>query len=299
MSSPLISIMIATYNQPEYIVKGLQSCLAQDYHNYEVVIGDDSTNDDSYNALSPYLNDPKIKYFRNKENIGRVKNYHKLLYEYATGDWAMMLDGDDYYIDNNYLSQAAKWINENENIVMVSAGHLLINENNNTETFLPLIKENKVFAGKDLFYNFIQIGQHSTCIYNRTLAKELNFYSFNSMATDADGLFRLCLNGNVVFLKNIVVIWRIHNNNYTFKASGAIKQMHEMKFIDSIVNYSVKFIGLKEAKIWKNKMYYSMSFHILSLAENTKNKFTILRVTLWASKYWRLIDTYRYIKRIF
>ncbi len=294
---PFFSIMIATYNQPEYIVKAVESCLAQDYDNFEVVVGDDSTNDDNYNALLPYLANPKLKYFRNKENIGRVKNYHKLLYDYGTGDWAIMLDGDDYYIDNSYLSDAAKWINENENIVMVMAGHLLIDENENTQTALPLVNENIVHSGKSIFTNFLKIGQHSTCIYKRDIATQLNFYSLNSMGTDADGLFRLSLHGNVAFLNNIVVIWRIHTDNNTFKASDAIKQMHEMKFIDSIYNYAINFIGMDEATKWKNKMYTSMSYHISALAEKSKNKFTMFRVALWASKYWKFLPTLRYLKR--
>jgi hypothetical protein len=105
------------------------------------------------------------------------------------------------------------------------------------------------------------------------------------------------LHGNVVFLKNIVVIWRIHTDNNTFKPSDAIKQMHEMKFIDSISNYAIKFIGIEEAAKWNNKMYTSMSYHISSLAENSKNKFTIFRVALWASKYWKFWSTIRYLKR--
>ena len=289
--------MIATYNQPAYIVKAVQSCLNQDYDNFEVVVGDDSTNDDNYNALLPFFSNPKLKYFRNKENVGRVKNYRKLLYDYAIGDWAMMLDGDDYYIDNNYLALAAKWIIENENIVLVNAGHLLIDENNNTKTALPIVQENIIHSGEKIFCNFLQIGQHSTCIYDRKLAVSLNFYSLNSMGTDTDGLMRLSLHGNVVYLNNIVAIWLIHTENNTFKASDAIKQMHEMKFIDNIYNYAINFIGTEKAKIWKNKMYTSMSYHISTLAENSKNKFTIFRVALWASKYWKFKSTIGYLKR--
>ena len=294
---PFFSIMIATYNQPEYIVKGVQSCLDQDYDNFEVVVGDDSTNDDNYNALLPFFSNPKFKYFRNKQNVGRVKNYRKLLYEYATGEWAMMLDGDDYYIDNTYLSQAAKWIIENKNIVMVMAGHLLIDENENTQTALPLVSENVIHSGKSIFTNFLKIGQHSTCVYNRKLATELDFYSLNSMGTDTHGLLRLALHGNVAYLKNIVAIWLIHANNNTFKASDAIKQMHEMKFIDGVYHYAINFIGKYEAKKWRNNMYISMTYHISNLAEKSKNKFTILRVALWASKYWKLMGTIRYLKR--
>jgi glycosyltransferase involved in cell wall biosynthesis len=289
--------MIATYNQPEYIVKAVQSCLNQDYDNFEIVVGDDSTNDDVYNALLQFQNNPKFKYFRNKENIGRVKNYRKLLYEYATGDWAVMLDGDDYYIDNTYLSAAAKWINNKQEVVLVCAGHSIVNENDNTETPLPLTTENIMHTGKDLFIKFLQVGQHSTCVYNRKRAIAINFYSVDSLGADTESLLRLILFGNVAFLKNIVVAWRIHSGNKTYNQNEALQQMHELKYIDTVFSYATNFIGLEKAIIWKHKMYSSMSYHIAGLAEKSKRKLTIFRVALWASKYWGFTGTLRYMKR--
>ena len=296
--NPLVSIMIATYNQPNYIVQAVQSCLNQDYENIEVVVGDDSTNDDVYTALLPLLNNPKVKYFRNEKNLGRVKNYKKLLFDYAKGDWAMMLDGDDYYLDNTYLSKAVKWINDNDNVVLVAAGFLKSDENTGIETKEILTEEDKIFDGKEMFYLQMKIGQHSTNIYNRKLALELDFYRIESMGTDSEGLFRIALHGNVVYLNDIVVLWRIHQVNNTFKPEDAIKQMKEMFFIDNVYHYAIKFIGQVEAKKWRFNMYHSMSYHISTLAENSKNKFTILRVSFWASKYWGFLNTLRYMKRV-
>ena len=87
------------------------------------------------------------------------------------------------------------------------------------------------------------------------------------MASDAEGLFRIFLHGKLVFLKDIVVIWRIHNNNNTFKSADALKQMHEMIFIDNIYLYALKYIDPIHAKQWRKFMYNAMSYHILHLAE--------------------------------
>jgi glycosyltransferase involved in cell wall biosynthesis len=294
--NPLVSIMIATYNQPGYIVQAVLSCLNQDYENMEVVVGDDSINDDVYNALLPFLKNEKLKYFRNEKNLGRVKNYKKLLFDYALGDWAIMLDGDDYYIDNHFISKAMKWITENDKVVLVSAGHLVIDENKSCESTEVLTAVDKCFDGKEIFYNKIMIGQHSTNLYNRKLAKELDFYRLESMASDAEGLFRLCLHGDVVYLSNIVVIWRLHTHNNTFKAKEAIKQMHEMIFIDNIYQYALKFIDAAAAKSWRKSFYTSMSYHIISLAENSGSYLNILRVSYWVSEFWGIPATFRYLK---
>ena len=294
--NPLVSIMIATYNQPDYIVLAVESCLAQDYENIEVVVGDDSTNNDVYNALLPFFENKKFKYFRNTKNLGRVNNYKELLFNYSKGDWAIMLDGDDYYIDGTFISKAVSWISKNEHVVLVAAGHLIMDEVNNIKTVELLTKEDKVFDGKEIFYKKIKLGQHSTNLYNRKLAMDLDFYRIESMGADSEGLFRLCLHGQVVYFADIVVHWRIHYQNNTFKSEDALKQMHEMIFIDEVYKYSLNYLDIKSAKDWRMSMYKSMTYHIVNLAEKSKSYFTVFRSLMWASEFWGILDTLQYLK---
>jgi len=294
--NPLVSIMIATYNQPDYIVQAVSSCVNQDYENIEVVVGDDSTNDEVYNALLPFFENKKVKYFRNPKNLGRTNNYKKLLFDYAVGDWAIMLDGDDYYIDKSFLSKSMKYIIADPSIVLVAAGHLTIDENENKNTEVPLVTKDIVFDGKEVFYKQLRHGQHSANIYNRKLAIELDFYRLDSMAADAEGLFRIFLHGKIVYLKDIVVIWRLHSNNNTFRAEDAIKQMHEMIFIDNIYQYSLDFIDSKTAKMWRKSFYKSMSHHIIDMAKKSNSFFNVIRVSIWASEFWGFYDTFLFLK---
>ena len=295
--NPLVSIMIATYNQPAYIKQAVESCLGQDYANLEVVVGDDSTNDETYEVLKPLLANPKLKYFKNEVNLGRVKNYRHLLFNLAKGDWAVMLDGDDFYADPGFISKAVSFINGDSTIVLVAAGHLTWDEGNDIKTPEVLVKEDAVFEGAELFHKQIRLGQHSTNIYKRTLATELDFYRLDSMGTDSEGLFRLALHGKVVYLSDIVVWWRIHNLNNTFKADDALKQMHEMKFIDNVYDYSLQFLDKKTALSWRKYMYTAMSYHVINLAERSGKFINVMRVLKWASEFWGWRATLRYFKR--
>lgn len=294
--NPTVSIMIATYNQPGYIVQAVESCLNQDYENLEVVVGDDSTNNENFEALQPLLSNPKLKYFRNPANLGRVKNYKKLLFEYATGEWALMLDGDDYYMDLSFISKAVKYINADDSIVLVAAGHLTCDELTNERVEEILVKDDVVFDGKELFYKNLRIGQHSTDIYKRSLAIQLDFYRLDSMGTDSEGLYRLGLHGKVVYLSDIVVYWRLHHDNNTFKGSDALKQMHEMVFIENIYQYALKYIDKKALQAWRKNMYMSMSYHIINLAEKSGSYATVLKAAKWASEFWGVPATLRYLK---
>ena len=77
MDLPKVSIMIPTYNQQKYILRAIESALSQDYENIEIVIVDDNSPDETQAIVEAYLskkNDTRIRYFRNQENIGIIKN---------------------------------------------------------------------------------------------------------------------------------------------------------------------------------------------------------------------------------
>lgn len=70
-SLPLVSILIPTYNRPYYFQMALQSAINQTYKNFEIVIADDSTNDETMTLIQSYLNQyPFIRYYKNEHNIG-------------------------------------------------------------------------------------------------------------------------------------------------------------------------------------------------------------------------------------
>src|SRR6516162_10757007 len=122
---PSVTIMIPVYNQAKFLHLALESALAQDYKYLEVVVSDDNSTDNTREIVHQYLSDPKLKYFRNGNNLGRVANYRKLLEDCATGDWVVTLDADDFFIDPSFISQSIDLITSHpeKDIVFVQAGH--------------------------------------------------------------------------------------------------------------------------------------------------------------------------------
>ena len=117
-----VSIMIPTFNQPQYIEQAVDSALMQDYEDVEIVVSDDSDNLDTFRIYEKkYAKNHKIKYFKNSSNLGRVGNYHKTLYERATGTYVLNLDGDDYLTDPHYLSKAVEILDQNRRLTCVFA----------------------------------------------------------------------------------------------------------------------------------------------------------------------------------
>ena len=119
---PLVSIMIPTFNQAQYLTEAVESALAQDYPHLEIVICDDASSDDTA-AIGRGLaaRDPRIRFHRNDGNLGRVANYRHLLYDLAQGEWVLNLDGDDALLDRAYVRQAIERAQSDPDLVLVFA----------------------------------------------------------------------------------------------------------------------------------------------------------------------------------
>lgn len=101
MVKPKISVIIPAYNAEEYIGKCLDSVLAQDFNDFEVLVINDGSIDDTGKILNKYAKkDKRIKYFE-QNNMGVARTRNKAI-GLARGEFITFIDNDDY-IDKDYL----------------------------------------------------------------------------------------------------------------------------------------------------------------------------------------------------
>lgn len=96
-----ISVIIPTYNRARYLPEALESLIAQTYQDFEIVIIDDGSNDDTKNTIEPYLKNfpDKIKYFyQDNKGISSALNAGIRM---ANGKYICFLDDDDFYTSNS------------------------------------------------------------------------------------------------------------------------------------------------------------------------------------------------------
>jgi glycosyltransferase involved in cell wall biosynthesis len=98
-----IVIISPTYNSEKYISNCIESVVSQDYDNYEMIVIDDASTDDTYNIAKQWESD-RIKVIRNEENKGAVRNQIESIRKYCKeDDIVMFLDGDDSFINDNEI----------------------------------------------------------------------------------------------------------------------------------------------------------------------------------------------------
>ena len=105
MKDGLVSIVMPAYNSEKYIGETIESVLAQTYQNWELLIVDDCSTDNTPNIVRSYLaKDSRVKYYRLSQNLGAAAARNKAMYE-ATGEYMAFLDSDDLWYKEKLQKQ--------------------------------------------------------------------------------------------------------------------------------------------------------------------------------------------------
>ncbi len=127
---PLVSVIMATYNdKPVYIEKSIKSILEQTYKNFELLILDDSTNQDTKDAIDKYVDDKRVHIFRENIKLGFVSSLNKGL-ELANGEYIARMDGDDIASKDRFEKQV-KFLNAHHSTDILGGQIKVIDENDN------------------------------------------------------------------------------------------------------------------------------------------------------------------------
>lgn len=300
MMLPKISVQIPTYNQAGYINQAVDSVLAQQYNNLEVVIADDCSTDNTGQSIDKYLADSRVKIGKNTVNLGRIGNYRKSLYEYCSGDWVVNLDGDDFFCDSCFLSRAMELIqaNKQEHIVLYQANHDLQKLKKIFPQAKRLDEETILINGRDYFINYykVQRFKHCATLYSRQEALKLDFYSFNCLFTDFNSMAKLMLRGKLVLSAKKVAQWREHEGN----ESGGLNERtieKEMQSIDQLADIAKPFFSNDQLVTWANKMKEYMVTTYIELL--TKKPVTLQSIKYVLKKFrWNTIYFRQFVKLI-
>jgi glycosyltransferase domain-containing protein len=118
IDNPLVSIGIPTYNRSQSLVRAVESALAQDYDNLEIVISDNASADETETVCVELCNtETRIRYIRQPKNLGMTENFRQALAA-SHGAYFMWLSDDDW-LDPSYISQCVHFLTNNRDYVLV------------------------------------------------------------------------------------------------------------------------------------------------------------------------------------
>jgi len=213
------SIIIPTFNRADLLKQAVLSVLNQQNINFEVIVIDNASTDNTEQIMKGFKSNNLVKYIRNDTNIGMIPNWSKALYNHCDGDWVLILSDDDLLIDDNYLYKAKELIKKDSEIIIVHANRIVKTEikEDKTRHTLPEVCEGKwmfehYLENQNMMFTFV------TGIFKKEVAYKVNaFKTFDVVGSDTMEFLKMSLYGKVGFIDDFVAKYRIHENNPYFR----------------------------------------------------------------------------------
>lgn len=150
MDKVIVSVIIPTYNNEQYITQALESAIHQScQYPYEIIIGDDASTDGTGEICRCFAAHPKVRLISHRQNLGLIGNYRSL-FSASNGKYIAILEGDDYW-DRSKLAEQISFLETHPDYGLLhSNGHMLF-DNGKT----ALIHRKSIIPGeltyRDLF----------------------------------------------------------------------------------------------------------------------------------------------------
>ncbi|MBF2063518.1 MAG: glycosyltransferase family 2 protein [Calothrix sp. C42_A2020_038] len=251
-----ISITIPTYNRANLLPFAIESVLQQTYQNFELIICDDGSRDETPNLMSQYT-DNRIKYIHHPQNIGKSNNMCAG-FEAATGEYFIKFDDDDR-LTPEFLEKTALVLENNPSVDFVGTDHWIIDINNQRDE--AQTKYNSRIWGRDaltegIVENLLEVVfvqqsfQIGATLFRRRVLTEIGFMQPNWQNCEDNDLFvRLALSGKQgYFLPELLMEYRYHAEQQN--KDRAIRYLSDK--IQYLENY--KFESEKLEKIRKGRL---------------------------------------------
>lgn len=251
---PLVSVVIPTFNRGYIISRAIESVLNQSYTNWELIIVDDGSTDDTKDIIKSYLKDKRVKYFYQK-NAG-VSAARNLAIKKARGEYIAFLDSDDEFLSNKLGVQLRSMRLKKAELSI--CGEYQIFENS------KVIKSHVPKLSSLSYEKFITHSiTHSASLI--IIKKESNIFFNEDMPAieDTDFVLRFLKRGNVIVTPDVLVRRYKNLNENRLSCNNKSKIKGHKKVLKNIKEE--EYAMDKDLEIlFCQKIYFNLGlFHLL------------------------------------
>lgn len=231
-ATPKISVLIPTYNYARYLPEAINSVLTQEFRDYELLIVDDGSADNSVQVAQAFCSrDARIKFSVNQTNLGMVRNWNYCL-EQARGEYIKFLFGDDRLCGTQALGKLAALLDRHPSATLASSARVILDEHSKVvNIWRPLpagCHKGKQIITACLMKNGQNvIGEPSAVMFRKTGAGR-GFAPSLKQIVDIEMWFHLLEKGDLAYTREPLCAFRVHADQETARntVSGVAWQEH-------------------------------------------------------------------------
>lgn len=239
--NPCVSVCIPVWNGEDYVAMAIESVLQQSYINYEIIIVDNASTDETVKIVEAYMQlYPQIRLQINKENIGLVSNFNACL-QLAQGKYIKFLCVDDL-LAKNCLETMVRVLDEDESVVLVVGGRSIIDSFGSQISSQRYSKSAQLIDGYKVinrcYFGTNYIGEPSAVMFRKRVLNRVFDKTLNHLM-DLEMWFYILEQGRMASLPDLLSSIRRHKNQMTFQSlkTGALIRDNLML----ATNYGNKF----------------------------------------------------------
>jgi len=255
--APKVSILMSVYNGEKYLSESINSILNQTFEDFELIIVNDASTDNSLNILKQY-DDKRIFIINNKKNIGLTKSLNKAL-KVARGIYIARMDADDIS-KKTRIEKQVKFMDAYPEIGVLGSNYYEMDTNGNRLISKINIPETDEQIRKVLFkYNpFI----HSSLMIRKSVLDKIGYYDESFKASqDYDLILRILAKYPGHNLKEELVVKTIDFNSISFKKlrTQVLYSIKARLKALKTLNYNKKYFFY----LWRPLLRYIFASHAL------------------------------------
>jgi len=230
--SPKVSVIIPTYNRGKYIKEAVDSVLSQAFQDFEIIVIDDGSTDNTREVLSLYSD--KIEYiYQENKGISCARNTG---IRCSNGEYIAFLDSDDMWLEDK-LELQVRFLDKNRDVDMVYSGIYYFDEMFKiNRDYFDLVKPYSGFVLKHLFLrNFIPC---VTVIVRKKCFEKIGLFDETLVfSEDYDMWMRVAMYFKIDFINKPLARFRIHKDSMTAIVSDIKRYLDEIKVSNKILHF--------------------------------------------------------------
>ena len=259
----MVSVIVPNYNHAPFLKERIESILNQTYQDFELILLDDCSTDDSHVVFDGYRNHPKVtSVVYNEKNSGSPFAQWQKGISIAKGDWIWIAESDDV-AESNFLEMLISNVDKYPSVGLVYShlrwvdahGKLMYSEEDTNDVFFYTGEE---FIRQKLLYT-TTIYNVSSAMFKKEIALSIEWSLFNNMKTCGDYFFYTLMSekANVIEICNVLDNYRIHDHNTSGKEMQAVGKgfFEGMPILDRITEHyhiSQRVYAMHYARLWKH-----------------------------------------------
>ncbi len=254
--SPLVSVLIATYNRGNFITEAIESVLAQSLTDWELIIVDDGSTDNTEAVVASYLTDPRCRYIKNEQNKNISFTRNRGLAE-ARGKYIAILDSDDRWHDKDKLKKQISFLENHPDYALVGSRVIAISATGQELTRYDYPLDDKTLRKTILAKNPFT---HSSVVYRREILAIIGTYDLKlNGIEDYDLWLRIGTRFKFANLPDYTLEYRIHGTNISLTGRQKLMRIN----LNLLAKYHLFYPHFYRA--WLRRHFRYWAFTVLSL----------------------------------